>query len=59
MNTLTCEKEKENYTCTKIKNEQHIFYKTRDLRSRVELGGVGGWGGELPPRPTQKTPLVS
>ena len=45
MNTLTCKKEKENYTCTKIKNEQHLFYKTCDLRSGVELGGVGGGGG--------------
>ena len=59
MNTLTCKKE--NYTCTKIKNEQHLFYKTCDLRSGVELGGVGGGGGVgvAPPGLPKKTPLVS
>ena len=57
MNTLTCKKE--NYTCTKIKNEQHLFYKTCDLRSGVELGGVGGGGGGVgvaPPGLPKKHP---
>ena len=27
MNTLTCKKEKKNYTCKKIKNIQHLFWQ--------------------------------